>query len=114
MKHGEYKDFLLTKQKKAQSVGIEIKRESINPILFEFQKDVVDWAIRKGRAAVFLDTGLGKTFIQLEWARLLNVNTLIVAPLSVARQTVREATKINIEVKYVRDKSEINDSMITG
>ena len=113
MKHGEYKDFLLTKQKKAQSVGIEIKRESINPILFEFQKDVVDWAIRKGRAAVFLDTGLGKTFIQLEWARLLNVNTLIVAPLSVARQTVREATKINIEVKYVRDKSEINDSCKT-
>jgi DNA modification methylase len=97
-----YTDFLSTKRKKAQSVGIEIERDQINPILFDFQKDIVKWAVKKGRAAVFLDTGLGKTFIQLEWARLLNVPTLIIAPLSVARQTVRESKKINVNVEYVR------------
>jgi len=55
-----------------------------------------------------LDTGLGKTFIQLEWARLLGENTLIIAPLSVARQTIREAKKIDIEIRYIRHQSETN------
>ena len=48
-------------------------------MLFDFQKDVVLWSLKKGRAAIFLDTGLGKTFCQLEWARLLGEKTLIVA-----------------------------------
>jgi len=77
-------------------------------MLFDFQRDVTFWAIKKGRAAVFLDTGLGKTFIQLEWARLLNEKTLIIAPLSVAKQTVREALKINIDVNYVRNQDQVN------
>jgi len=76
--------------------------------LFDFQRDVTFWAIKKGRAAVFLDTGLGKTFIQLEWARLLNEKTLIIAPLSVAKQTVREALKISIDVNYVRNQGQVN------
>ncbi len=67
------------------------------------------WTCKKGRAAVLLDTGLGKTFIQLEWARLLNQNTLIIAPLSVARQTVREARKIGLDISYVRSQTEINN-----
>jgi DNA modification methylase len=65
-----------------------------------------------GRSAIFLDTGLGKTFIQLEWARLMGERTLIIAPLSVARQTVREAKKIEIKVKYVRHQSEVDDGQI--
>ena len=76
--------------------------------MFDFQRDVTFWAIKKGRAAVFLDTGLGKTFIQLEWARLLNEKTLIIAPLSVAKQTVREALKISIDVNYVRNQGQVN------
>jgi len=84
-------------------------------MLFSFQKDIVRWAVKKGRCAVFLDTGLGKTFIQLEWARLINKKTLIFAPLSVSRQTVREGKKIGIEVKYVRSESEmINGINITN
>lgn len=102
-----YDEFLKTKHRRATSVGIDIEREAINPILFEFQKDIVKWAVRKGRAAVFLDTGMGKTFIQLEWARLLGQNTLIIAPLSVARQTVREARKIGMDVRYVRGQDEV-------
>ena len=102
----DYAEFLGTKQRRAVNAGIEIDRGAINPMLFEFQRDIVQWATRKGRAAVFLDTGLGKTFIQLEWARLLGENTLIIAPLSVARQTVREAAKLGIDLRYVRSQAE--------
>lgn len=90
--------------------GNPIQDNEINPILFPFQRDVVTWASYKGRCAVFLDTGLGKTLIQLEWARLMDENTLIIAPLSVARQTVREAKKLSIEVRYVRGQDGINSS----
>lgn len=106
----EFKKFLETKRIKAHFYGKEIKLEP-NSLLFPFQRDVVKWAAKKGRAAIFLDTGLGKTFIQLEWARVINEKTLIIAPLSVARQTIREAKKIDIDVKYVRHQSEC-DQMI--
>jgi len=106
-----YEDFLKTKSIKTNSVGIDIESKNINPILFPFQRDIVKWAVKKGRCAVFLDTGLGKTFIQLEWARLIGKKTLIVAPLSVARQTIREAKKINIEVIYVRNSNSMTDGI---
>ncbi|MFA5401431.1 MAG: DNA methyltransferase [Dehalococcoidia bacterium] len=107
-----YQDFLKTKIRKHASTGIDVTKSAIHRVLFEFQKDVVKWAVRKGRCAIFLDTGLGKTFVQLEWARLLGEKTLIIAPLSVARQTVREAQKIDIPVKYVREQSEIDSGQI--
>lgn len=105
-----YQQFLDNKLIAYYSSGIDVDNSQINDKLFPFQKDVTTWALKKGRAAVFLDTGLGKTFIQLEWARLIGVKTLIVAPLSVARQTVREAKKLDIDLVYIRDKSEIIDS----
>lgn len=104
----EYKDFLNTKRTKAIDYGLIINKDNINPKLFEWQKDIVVWAAKKGRCAVFLDTGLGKTFIQLEWARMLNENTLIIAPLSVTRQTIRESHKIGLDVMYVRKQEDIN------
>lgn len=103
----DYIDFLSRKHIVAQPAGIRIDTSQVHPILFPFQRDVVRWALAKGRCAVFLDTGLGKTFIQLEWARLIGQTTLMVAPLSVARQTVREAKKIDLDVRYVRDQSEV-------
>ncbi len=102
-----YNEFLANKQYKVSNQGQEISRGDIHQKLFDWQKDVLLWACKKGRCAVFLDTGLGKTFIQLEWARLLNKNTLIIAPLSVARQTVREAHKIDLNIKYVRQQIDI-------
>jgi len=108
----DYQEFLSGKAYKAVNRGIDIKRDSIHPLLFDWQKDIVTWACKKGSAAVFLDTGLGKTFIQLEWARLLGENTLVIAPLSVASQTVREARKIGLEIKYVRNQSEITGKNI--
>ncbi len=101
----EYNSFLKTKRSKVQSIGKKISKTDIHSMLFDFQKDIVVWAVKKGRAAIFLDTGMGKTFIQVEWARLLGKNTLIIAPLSVARQTVREAKKINVDIQYVREQS---------
>jgi len=103
----EYEQFLESKRLKIEDVGREVSRDEINPILFDFQKDIVCWAVKKGRCAVFLDTGLGKTFIQLEWARLIGKKTLVIAPLSVARQTVREGKKIGISVNYVRSAEDM-------
>ena len=71
MQTGEYKDFLSKKRIRIEPVGKDITNNDVHPILFPFQKDIVRWAVKKGRCAVFLDTGLGKTFIQLEWRRYL-------------------------------------------
>ncbi len=103
----DYEQFLKTKQHPVLDSGKAIDRSHIHCKLFEWQRDIVVWATKKGRCAVFLDTGLGKTFIQLEWARLLGENTLIIAPLSVARQTVKEARKIDLDVRYVRGQTGI-------
>lgn len=105
----DYHEFLGNKRIIFNTSGKSVEPGAIHPILFPFQRDIVVWAAGKGRCAVFLDTGLGKTFISLEWARLMGENTLIIAPLSVARQTVREGKKIELDVQYVRDQSEIED-----
>lgn len=106
-----YTDFIKTKQLSIEPQGFDINKDLINSKLFPFQQDIVKWAVKKGRCAVFLDTGLGKTFIQLEWARILNKKTLIFAPLSVTRQTIKEGKKIDINVTYVRDESEITNGI---
>jgi hypothetical protein len=76
--------------------------------LYPWQAAIVRWALRKGRAAIFADCGLGKSFMQIAWARALDVPTLILAPLCVAEQTVEEAAKLGIVVKYAADESDID------
>lgn len=75
--------------------------------LFDFQQALVDWAVRKGRAAIFADCGLGKTAMQLAWAenvvRKTNGRVLILTPLAVGAQTIREAEKFGIEAHASRD-----------
>lgn len=102
----DYKQFLKTKAIRFESHGIDVTNSQINPMLFEFQKDLVRWALKKGRAAIFADTGLGKTFMQVEWARLIEKPVIIVAPLSVARQTVNEARKLGVNVRYCRSQAD--------
>lgn len=102
----KYEEFLNSKRFSLENIGGDFSPDEIHPLLFPFQRDIVRWAAKKGRCAVFLDTGLGKTFIQLEWARLMGEKTLIIAPLSVAKQTIREARKIDIQVKYCRSQEE--------
>ncbi|MDD2858874.1 MAG: DNA methyltransferase [Candidatus Nanopelagicales bacterium] len=101
----EYSEFLAGKKRVVLACGRIIGLDEINPVLFPFQRDLTRWAVRKGRAAIFADTGLGKTLMQLEWARLTGGRCLIVAPLSVARQTVAEGLKIGVTVHYSRDGS---------
>lgn len=71
--------------------------------LFDFQKSLVEWALQKGRAAIFADCGLGKTPMQLVWAENVIRHTggkvLIVTPLAVSHQTCREGEKFDIEVR---------------
>ena len=75
--------------------------------LFDFQSALVEWAVRKGRAAIFADCGLGKTPMQLVWAENVAEHTkgrvLILTPLAVAWQTVEEAEKFGIEAHYSKD-----------
>lgn len=96
-----YAAFLEAKRTLAAPVGPTLTGEPSH-VLFPFQRDLTRWAVRKGRAALFADTGLGKTLMQIEWARLVGERTLILAPLSVARQTVREAAKLGTTVTYSR------------
>jgi hypothetical protein len=98
-----YADFIAKKRRHVGDVGRVIDPDSLHPSLFPFQRAIVAWACQKGRAAIFADCGLGKSRMQLEWARSVGSRTLIVAPLSVARQTVREAAAIDTELTYVRD-----------
>lgn len=103
-----YIDFLAAKQRRAQAVGIDADRTDIHASLHDWQADGVLWALKRGRCALFWDTGLGKTRAQLEWARLIAERALILAPLSVARQTVREALKLDMDVRYVRSQADVH------
>lgn len=109
--NARYDEFLRSKKLLQVNKGIDVDPSMIHPKLFPFQRDITHWAIRKGRAAIFADTGLGKTFMQLEWARLMGGRSLIIAPLSVARQTVREAKKISLDVHYTRSAQDVTDGI---
>jgi hypothetical protein len=103
-----YAEFLARKTRRPELAGHRISATEVHPMLHGWQSDIVRWAVRTGRAAVWADTGLGKTFIQLEWARLSGDTALIVAPLAVCQQTVREAAKVGIDARYVRHGGDIS------
>ena len=98
----KYKEFLKSKEKTFIESGFEVDENDLNPLLKDFQKYGVTTALRKGRFAFFFDCGLGKTFCQLEWSRLVNYKTnhkvLILAPLAIVEQTKKEAVKFNIDI----------------
>ena len=98
-----YAEFLDSKRPIVHDAGRDVGDSAVNPILYDFQSDIVRWACRKGKAAIFADCGLGKTLMQLEWARLMGGTALILAPLSVGEQTIREGLNLGIEVHRTRD-----------
>jgi superfamily II DNA or RNA helicase len=106
-----YADFLSTKVKTIPDAGFRVELAVLNKLLFEWQKIIVQWALLKGRCALFLDTGLGKTFCQLEWANQIfqrtRENIMIFAPLAVSYQTQREGKKYGIEVHISRGMDDI-------
>lgn len=101
-----YADFLARKQRRHGDHGRECWPDAVNPTLHDWQAEIVAWAVRKGRAAIWADTGLGKTFMQVEWARLSAApdgRALVVAPLAVCQQTIREAAKLGVTARYLRE-----------
>lgn len=104
----EYQEFLKTKRFVSQQYGIPLDVSQIHPALFEFQRDIVSWQVKQGRGAIFADVGLGKTIMYCEWARQINLNTLMVVPLAVAMQTVEMAQNLlGMEIRYVRSQTEV-------
>lgn len=94
----DYQEFLTNKRVDDAPTGIDIDGVLLNEMLFEWQADIVRWALRRGRAAIFADCGLGKTPMQLEWAKHIPGQVLIVAPLAVSQQTIREGVKFKVDV----------------
>lgn len=99
-----YEDFLKSKEIRYDSCGFE--PETDNQKLFQWQSDIVRWALMKGRSAIFADCGLGKTPMQLQWAAEVSRHegkpVLICAPLAVAKQTQREGIKFDVPVTVCR------------
>lgn len=112
----DYESFLASKL--AAHVPCGFEPAELNDRLFPFQGDVTRWGLRLGRAAVFADCGMGKTPIQLEWAHRVAEHTggrvLILAPLAVAAQTVREGAKFDIEAKYSRNGRDLGQITVAN
>lgn len=105
-----YDAFVARKIDRAPSTGL-LSVPALHSSLFEFQRALVTWALRRGRAALFADTGLGKTAMQLEWARCAGSRSLVLAPLAVANQTAREGARLGIDVNVCRDDTDIRDGI---
>lgn len=99
----DYDTFVRSKRRAEVATGHQ--PGELNEHLFDFQHAIVGWAVRRGRAAVFADTGLGKTLMQLSWADEVASHTggmvLILAPLAVSEQTIEQGSTFGIEVRRV-------------
>lgn len=107
-----YQEFLNQKVAIAEKIGFDCNPNECHNFLKPHQKDMVAWAVRGGRRAIFTAFGLGKTVIQLEIARLVlqksgHANALIVLPLNVKQEFIRDAAKVDISVKFIRSCSEM-------
>ena len=109
----DYTQFLKCKERTVLDSGFN--PTELNENLFDFQRDIVAWALRKGRAALFEDTGLGKTLQQLAWADAVykheHKNVLIIAPLAVSKQTVEEGKKFGIDVHLCKTQEDVVDGI---
>ena len=102
----KYSDFLKEKILYMPAAGLE-DIPKLNKHLFTYQKDIVEWALRRGKAAIFADCGMGKTIMQLEWADKINGKVLILAPLAVTNQTVEEGKRFGIDIQYARKMEDV-------
>lgn len=105
-----YQQFLARKAITDPATGL-VSVPTLPAGLFPFQADIVSWALRRGRAALFAGTGLGKSFMELAWADAIHRETgkdiLHLAPLAVSAQMAREADKFGIAARQVREGSDV-------
>lgn len=98
----EYQEFLQNKVLRFADAGFIVEESALNPALFDFQRWIVKRSLAKGRFAIFADCGLGKTLMQLDWAKAVveqtNKPVLILAPLAVSGQTILEGAKFGIKI----------------
>lgn len=110
----KYEEFVSNKRRTEVPTGHN--PGELNKHLFDFQRTIVAWAVRRGRAAIFADTGLGKTLMQLSWAHEVASHTggavLVLAPLAVSEQTIEQGAKFGIEVKRVPKGESVDGSGI--
>lgn len=106
----KYEDFLQAKSVEQPDTGLEIIPD-LPACLFSFQRDIVRWALKRGRAAIFAGTGLGKSLMELAWAdaivRATGRDVLILAPLAVSSQFIREAAKFNIAARHCKTHADV-------
>lgn len=111
-----YQAFIAAKLSRFSAVGFDADVSSEH--LFDFQEALTRWSLRIGRCALFADTGLGKTRMQVAWADAVRQRTggniLIAAPLAVAEQTVEEAAAMGITVRHIREAQPIDGICITN
>lgn len=114
LKLSEYDSFLKSKIKLAEQFGFDVFDSQVNPILKPHQRDMVRWMVRMGRAACFAAFGLGKSVIQLEAVRLTLERAggmgLIVIPLGVRQEFMRDADMLGIRVRFIRRIEEADDT----
>lgn len=112
----DYRAFIASKARADKSAGFTPKQ--INPAAKSHQAAVLDFALNKGRSAAFLDTGLGKSFIELEFARQCSEETgkpsIILTPLAVAGQMVREGRKFGIDARQIREQSDVGAGVMVA
>ena len=112
----DYAEFLKSKELKTIQAGFDVPEEWLSDRLFDFQKDIVRWALKKGKAAILTGCGTGKSFMLLEWALCVHKktggNVLIISPLSVVKQTAMEAQKFEIcKVNICRTQDDVKDGL---
>ena len=105
-----YQDFINSKSVKKVNQGIPHK--ALNAALFDYQQHIVSKALQRGKCAIFADTGLGKTLMELEWAKHISEYcqkpVLILAPLSVTHQMEREAAKFGYSANVAKSQPDVN------
>lgn len=105
-----YSDFLASKRISVAPAGVG-EPPPLSALLFPFQRDIARWALRRGRAAIWADCGLGKGWMAIEWARVVanecGMPVLILAPLAVAQQFKREGDKLGAAVNVCRDAADV-------
>ncbi len=110
----KYQSFVRQKSDSVQPVGFTPELPDSYQLM-PHQSSLVEWACKRGRAAIFADTGLGKSRMQIAWANQVVMRTggmvLILAPLAVAAQTVAEGAAIGVAVHQCRDESDLQDGI---
>jgi superfamily II DNA or RNA helicase len=115
MSLADYHAAIAAKRIAFQDYGFD-EAPDLNPAMFPHQQAVTKFALEKGRSALFLDTGLGKSLCALDWGRCVvertNLPVLMLAPLAVSGQHQREAEKFSIDARAIREPSEINSPRV--